>query len=421
MTDRATAAERAPSRAPIVVVGASLAAVCFIDRYRAAGGDAEITLVGAESRLPYDRPPLSKEALRDSGWTPEAAALRPDSWYAGSGVTLRLGLTATRLHPDRLVVDLDDGTALPAYAVLVTTGSRTRLLPGLPPGGVVHYLREMPDALRLRAALHERTGQLVVVGAGFIGLEVAASAAELGWRVVVCEREPAPLARVLGPAAAELCVEAYADGPISLRRGVTLVADRSGGLAGGRVRLTDGTELAADAVLVGVGARPNVEWLAGSGVAVDDGVVCDGVGRSGRSGVWSAGDAARWPNAVTGRHDRIEQWQAAVDQGGVVADAMLAADGPAANAMAWARPPYFWSDLRGGRVQVVGHCDPAAPVEVWRGTRGVAALFGADRLVGALSVGAPRAYLAARRALLSGHSVAAARDAVRPTLGEAPH
>ena len=382
----------------IVVVGASVGAVAFAQRYRGRGGEGEVVLVGAEPQLPYDRPPLSKQALLSERWDPAEVRLLDEDWYTANAVELRLGRRAVELEPDRLRVALDDGDRLDATEVVIATGSRPRMLAGSEPSASVFYLRDLDDALRLRERL-PGGGRMIVIGAGFIGLEVAAAAIARDWETTVLEREASPLVRVLGAELGRLCARGY---------------DVRCGWTGGPV-------VTADAIVVGVGARPNVEWLDGSGVRVDNGVVCDTVGRTSRPHVWAVGDVARWPNLLTGRHDRVEQWKAARDQGAVVADALLGApmrrqhrgpdrhllpEGPPAG---WTAPPYFWADLLGGTVQMLGHCDPAAPAHVARDGRRAVAVVGRERLEGVLAISVPRAVGVGRRLLAAGTTMPEAR------------
>ncbi|MPZ25141.1 MAG: FAD-dependent oxidoreductase [Micromonosporaceae bacterium] len=381
----------------IVVVGASLGAVSFIDRLRRRGGRQRITLIGAEIHLPYDRPPLSKQFLADA--TP--TLLKPAEWYAEQEVELRLGVAATELRTDPFAV-VAGGERVEADQVVIATGARARTLPGVVGRPGLYQLRELDDAVRLAAALGS-PGRMVVLGAGFIGLEVSAAAARRGWQVIVLERAESPLARVLGADVGRLCVRSHLREGVELRCGAS-VTSLTGDTTVEGVRLDDGTDIPADAVVVGIGAAPNTEWLRGSGVMVDNGVVCDAAGRASLPGVWAVGDVARWPNAVTGRHDRVEQWQAARDQGTVVADAMLGGSDAG-----WATPPYFWSDLFDAKVQFVGHCDPRARHHIVERGRRAVVIFGHDELEGVLSISAPRVLAMGRRLLTQGSSFEAAK------------
>jgi 3-phenylpropionate/trans-cinnamate dioxygenase ferredoxin reductase subunit len=378
----------------VVVVGASLGAVSFIEALRKRGGDHSIVLVGQEPHLPYDRPPLSKQFLLDQSAAPPL--LKPAEWYEQNEVDLALGQEVTDLQTQPLSVTLAGGERIGADEIVIATGCRARELPIADQVSGLHYLRTLDDAARLRA-LFNTTGRLVVLGAGFIGLEAGAAAAQRGWDVVVLEREPSPLVRVVGAELGRLCLDGY------LREGVDVRCDCSvTGLLGESavrgVTLGAGDDLEADAVLAGIGAVPNTEWLEGSGVAVDNGVLCDRAGRTSVPGVWAVGDVARWPNAVTGRRDRVEQWQAARDHGAIVAGNMVSH----AEEATWKAPPYFWSDLFDAKVQFVGHCDPGASVRIFRRDGKAVAVFGRERLEGVLTVSAPRALALGRRHLMSG-------------------
>jgi NADPH-dependent 2,4-dienoyl-CoA reductase/sulfur reductase-like enzyme len=388
-------------RRTVVVVGASLAAVSFVEALRQRGGDHSVVLVGGEAHLPYDRPPLSKQFLLDPAAT--APLLRPSEWFAEHNVELVLGAAATALETAPLAVVVG-GRRILADDVVIATGSRARRWPGASAREGLHYLRTVDDAVELRGRL-ETPGRMVVLGAGFIGLEAAAAAVRRGWQVTVLERESSPLVRVVGATTGQLCVATHLREGVEIRCGSTV----DGLLGDGRVRgvrFADGATMEADAVLAGIGAVPNTEWLDGSGVEVDDGIPCDASGRTGVPGVWAAGDVARWPNTVTGRCDRIEQWQAARDHGALIAGAML--DG--GSAQPWSSPPYFWSDLFDAKVQFVGHCAADSSVHiVQRGARAVA-VFGSERLEGVLTVSAPRVLALGRRQLMRCVDLAAARE-----------
>jgi 3-phenylpropionate/trans-cinnamate dioxygenase ferredoxin reductase component len=385
----------------VVVVGASLAAVSVAERLRERGSSAVITLVGDEGVLPYDRPPLSKQLLAPGPVQTATAQLRPPEWYDEQGITLRLGTRAVSLHPDLPEVELQDGERLTADDVVIATGARARRVPawGEPPG--LHYLRTLADSAALARTLAAAPGRLVVVGGGFIGLEVAGAAVARGWRVTVVEAAQAPLCRVLPAEVAELCVRPLREAAVHFRCGRSVervqVSDRVTG-----VDLGDGATIPADAVVVGAGALPNVEWLRGSGVDVDAAVVCDELGRTSRPGIWALGDVARWPNAVTGRDDRVEQWQAARDQGRVVADALLGEERP------WKTAPYFWSDLLADKVQFVGWAGQDHRNHVVTFGRRAVCVMGDDRLRAVLTVSSPRHLAAGRRMLIAGESFEAA-------------
>jgi NADPH-dependent 2,4-dienoyl-CoA reductase/sulfur reductase-like enzyme len=384
----------AVSEVGAVVVGAGLAGITVARQLRAEGYTDPITVVGDEQEPPYDRPPLSKALLTGSG--PGRVGLMDADEAAAAGIELRRGATAVALDPDARQVHLGDAGALTYASCVVATGSRVRRLPDLGEPGGLHYLRSMKDALALRAAL-ERATRLVVVGAGFIGLEVASSAVSLGLSVTVVEREAMPLTRVLGEQAGHLARDLQVSNGVDLRCGAGVARIVTSPGADGAelvqaVELSDGTTVPADVVVLGAGAVPNVEWLAGSGVVVDDGVVCDGHGRGSVDGVWAAGDVARWPNAVTGLHVRVEQWQAALDQASIVAHNIAHPQSP----RSWDSVPYFWSDQFGRKIQFCGH--PGAASRILASPAGPVVAFGSEGLLtGVLTIGQPRVLARARR------------------------
>ncbi len=381
-----------------VIVGAGLAGVTVARQLRAAGYQAPVTLLSEEDQAPYDRPPLSKAMLSGNG--PGRVDLLTADEARDGDLELRHGQTAVSLDPRACVVHVrdDGGTthAMPFEHCVIATGSRARRLAGLPVVGGVHYLRSMSDAQALRSSL-DRGGRLAVVGAGFIGLEVASAAWERGISVTVVEREPMPLTRVLGRDAGYLARDLHVSHGVDLRCGSGLARLLVESGPSGRERvvgleLTDGTEVPADVVVLGAGAVPNVEWLDGSGLEVDDGVICDGHGRAGVDRVWAAGDVARWPNAVTGLHVRVEQWQSALDQATIVAHNIAHPDA----LRTWDSVPYFWSDQFGRKIQFCGH--PGDGSRVLSTPSGPVVAFGCDELLtGVLTIGQPRVLARARR------------------------
>ena len=263
----------------------------------------------------------------------------------------------------------------------------------------MHYLRTLADARSLREALLGAS-DVVVVGAGFIGLEVASTAASMGVRTTVLEAAPTPLTRVLGPGVGEALVAMHRGEGTEVLCGCVIVDRNEHGVV-----LSDGSTIPADIVVVGVGAVPNVDWLDGSGVQVDDGVVCGGDGRSSRAGVWAVGDAARWPNAVTGQHLRVEQWQSAREQANVVAHNLVGRDA------VWDSVPYFWSDQCGRKIQFAGRV--GADVDIRNDARGPVAVFGdEDTLVGALVTSNPRLLAELRKRIARRDAWSTAHEAL---------
>ncbi|MFE4519405.1 NAD(P)/FAD-dependent oxidoreductase [Kitasatospora sp. NPDC056783] len=333
----------------VAVVGAGAAGLHAVEALRRSGYDGRLTLIGAEPEPPYDRPPLSKHLLGGE-WQPDRLTLRGPEALAELRLDLRLGVRAERLDRRERAVELSDGGRVHCDAVVVATGVRPRRLPGAEtplPGA--HVLRTLADALALREEL--RSGaRLLVVGGGLLGAEAAATAVGLGAEVAWLTSTATPLAAVLGAETAALLTGLHRAHGVRLHRGTaaTLLARR--GRAAG-VRLTDGSELAADAVLMAVGSEPATEWLAGSGVPLDDGVVCDAHCAAG-PGVWAAGDVASWPDPRTGRHHRLEQRTNATEQAMHAARNLLA--GPDGTRQAYRPVPYLWTDQYGLRVQAFG-------------------------------------------------------------------
>jgi NADPH-dependent 2,4-dienoyl-CoA reductase/sulfur reductase-like enzyme len=378
----------------IVIVGASLAGLRAAETLRREGYDDRIVLVGAESHLPYDRPPLSKELLAGE-WEPDQVALRKQP-YDDLELDLWLGRRVTRLDVADRVVHLDGEEVLAFDGLVIATGSRPRTLPGTPPLDGIFVLRTLDDCLAIRDRLEMRP-RVVVIGAGFIGSEVAATCRGRSLDVTVLEMLPAPLVRGVGPVIGEACGQLHRDHGVDLRCGVT-VAGFEGGDRVERVRLADGAAIDADLVVVGVGVTPETDWLDGSGIALADGVVCDETCLA-APGIVAAGDVARWPNPLfDGESMRVEHWTNATEQGVVAARRLLADD---ADAESFAPVPFVWSDQYDVKIQVVGCIRGDDEVRVVDGSldeHRFVALFGrGGRLVGALGFSRPRIVMQYRR------------------------
>jgi NADPH-dependent 2,4-dienoyl-CoA reductase/sulfur reductase-like enzyme len=395
----------APDAAPhVVVVGGGLVAATVTRELRRLGHAGAVTIVSDEPEVPYDRPPLSKQVLAGTVTAEETRLLKPAD-IEDLDVTLRLGVAATGLQSAAHELTLADGMRLGYDALVVATGSRSRRLPTVPELSGVHYLRSLSDSRAIAEALPD-VRRLVVVGAGFIGLEVAAVARTRGIDVTVVETAARPLTRVLGEDAGGLVTEMHEERGVHFRCSASVVEIR--GADGVEGVLLDGGEfLPADLLLVGVGAVPNTEWLTGSGVDVDNGVVCDDRGRTSQPDVFAAGDAARWRNALTGAHVRVEQWQSALEQASVVADTM------SGGTRVWDTVPYFWTDQYDRKLQF---CGTSGAVSERRDTaRGPVVCFadiaGANgRLVGVLALGNPRALAQGRRLIAASASWAEAGE-----------
>ena len=381
----------------IVVVGASLAGLSALETLRQDGFDGELVAVGAEPVLPYDRPPLSKQVLQGT-WEPEKTELRDQAQYDLLGVTWHLGRRATGLDPAARTITLDDGEPLAYDGLVIATGATPRWLPGSVGLDGVYVLRTLDECLALRAEF-ERAPRVCVVGAGFIGAEVAAAARQRGLDVTVLEALPAPLARAFPAEMGAACAALHLDHGVDLRCGVTVAGFEGEGRVTG-VRLGDGTVVEADVVVVGVGVVPETGWLESSGLALDNGVVCDSTCAAGAPGVVAAGDVARWPNNLFGETMRVEHWSNAVEQGAAAAKRLLAGPGEAVD---FSPVPYFWSDQYEAKIQFLGRCCPTDDVRIVNGSvdeRRFVALFGRDgRLVGALAFSRPRLLMAYRKLL----------------------
>lgn len=336
----------------LVIAGASLAGLRAAQALRQEGFTGSLMLIGDEPHAPYDRPPLSKDFLTSEGPPPDTGLPVP----ADLGARLLLGSPATALSPDERVVTLADGARVPYDGLLIATGAEARRWPGAPPPPGVLTLRGRDDATALRRRLGSGH-RLVVVGAGFLGGEIAAAAHRRGARVTLVEASPQPLASAVGPTAGAYVAALHREAGIDLRTSTTVTAfeSRHGRLAG--VRLSDGTRCAADTVVLALGAVPATGWLASSGLDTELGVRCDTRLRALRPdgtvvpGVVAAGDVASVPNALAdGRPLVLGHWTNAVEQARAAARTLLAPHGPDA----FRGVPSFWSDLHGARFRSVG-------------------------------------------------------------------
>jgi 3-phenylpropionate/trans-cinnamate dioxygenase ferredoxin reductase subunit len=370
----------------VVVAGAGLAGLRTIEELRGRGFAGEITLVGAETRPPYDRPPLSKKLMTGEL---DDTTLRAD--LDGLGVRALLARRATGLGDGVLVTD---GGEIAFDALVLATGASPVALPG---EGTQHLLRTLDDALELRKLLTPGT-RLAIVGAGWIGAELATAAAHLGCQVTVVEAAAAPLAAGIGAQVGALTVPWYAAAGVDLRLEQGVAEVRTGGLA-----LAGGGWLAADVVVTAVGVRPSTGWLAGAGVDLDNGVAVDGGLRASVPGVFAVGDCAAFWSARYGRRLRFEHWDVALHAPEVAAANLLG------GAEAYDPVPYFWSEQFGRMVQYVGYHGGAGRL-LYRGDPAADQHWGAawldgDRLIALLTVGLPRDLLQGRRVIGSGAAV----------------
>ena len=394
------------SRRSITIVGASLAGVRAAESLRRQGFDRPITLIGDEAHAPYDRPPLSKQFLAGE-WDADRLALTKPEKLAEFDLDLRLGVRAAGFDLGRRRLTLADGDTLDVDGLLLATGARCRTLPGTEGMGGVFTLRGLDDAEAIRVAFDAGPSRVVVVGAGFIGAEVAATARQRGLEVTLIEALPQPLARVLGDEMGAVCAAVHRDHGVDLRVGVGVDAVDAG-VDGNveRVRLSDGSVVEAEVVVVGIGVVPNTEWLEGSGLTIDNGVVCDETCLA-APGVTAAGDVARWPNRRFDEVMRVEHWDNAVEQGGHAARRLLQSDD---EAEPFTPVPWFWSDQYDRKIQLAGRIRPDDEMRIVTGSveeRRFAALYGrAGRLVGVLGFNRPRHVMQYKSLIENGTSFA---------------
>ncbi|MDP4505419.1 NAD(P)/FAD-dependent oxidoreductase [Nonomuraea turcica] len=379
----------------IAVVGASLAGLRAVQALRREGFDGTITLIGAERHLPYNRPPLSKSMLKgDDEITLPGVEELGDQWLKGRHA---IGLNAAERR-----LTLDDGSEVRYDGLVIATGARPRRLPEHPEG--VHTLRTIEDSLALRAELAAEPGNVVVIGGGFIGGEVASTARSLDLPVTLVDASPYPMERILGTEAARWLAGHHRDNGVDLVSETRVTGfDGTGRVRG--IRLSNGHTLPADLVIAGMGVVPNTDWLEGSGLTLSDGVVCDErLFAVGAPDVVAAGDVARWPHGLYGGAlVRVEHWSNANDQGAVAALNLLA--GPE-NAKPFADLPSFATHVHGARVQIAGLPHLADTSRVVAGSpeeNRFAVAFARDGLlVGAVAVNAPKDLIRVKRAIVAG-------------------
>lgn len=379
----------------IAIVGASLAGLSAARALRAQGFDGDLTVIGDETRRPYDRPPLSKEFL--SGHMSEAdLALEADD--DDLEATWLLGAAAARLDTSSGAVELVDGTRVVADGVVIATGSRARRWPGPDALTGVHVVRTIDDAIALRDDLHAGA-RMVVIGAGFIGAEVAATARKLGLDVTVVEAAPTPLAVQLGTRLGAVVAAAHSANGTTLICGVGVAGLTGHGRVTG-VDLADGRHLPADVVVVGIGGVPNVEWLQGSGLELANGVVCGAGGETAIPNVVAVGDCASWYDESLGAAHRVEHWTGALERPAVAVASLLAGGLHQGQPV---KPPYFWSDQYGSRIQFAGVARPGDAITVEDGSCDAHCFLASyrrdGRLVAVLAVDQPRLFTRWRRQL----------------------
>ncbi|WP_404952748.1 NAD(P)/FAD-dependent oxidoreductase [Streptomyces sp. 147326] len=346
-----------------VIVGGSLAGAKAAQTLREEGFDGPIVLLGEENERPYERPPLSKGYLLGKDER-DTVYVHPPQWYAEHDVDLRLGATVTAVDPTGHEVTLADGSRIGYEKLLLTTGSSPRRLtvPGADLDGV-DYLRRLADSDRLKESF-ESASRIVVIGAGWIGLETAAAARAAGVEVTVLEIAELPLLRVLGREVAQVFADLHTDHGVDLRFGVQVAEiTGSGGRANG-VLLADGSRIDADAVIVGVGITPNTQLADAAGLEVDNGIRVDAHLRTSHPDIYAAGDVANAFHPLLGKHIRVEHWANAVHQPQTAAKAMLGQD------VAYDRVPYFFTDQYDLGMEYTGYVEPDGYDQVvFRGRR----------------------------------------------------
>jgi len=376
----------------VVVVGGSAAGLSAADALRRFGFAGSITVLDADVLAPYDRPPLSKQVL-DGSWPPERAQLFPPERLTRIGMDYVGGVRALTVDADRRQLTTDSAGTIDYDELVVATGVAPRRIRGDSLVGV-HVLRTLDDALSLRSALLA-AGELIVVGAGFIGLEAAASARRMGVRVTVVDPDPKPGSRALGDRMARRLLDRHRARQVALHLGVGVAGLTSSRGAVTGVDLTDGRHVPGRTVLVAVGCRPQTGWLEGNGLELTDGLGCDSYCRA-APGIWGAGDVARWHDVRTGRSLRVEHRQHAAEHGTAVARNIMG------HGVDFTPAPYFWTDQFEVRLQVAGRLADASltPVEgTLAGDTFVAHAVDGGRVVGAVAWNAAKSFTRHRAAI----------------------
>ena len=385
-----------------VIVGAGIAGVSAAAAMRRSGYEGDIDLLGEEPELPYRRPPVSKEIVRGEK-TPDEIRIKKPEWYEQQSITLRTGVTVASVDTDAHVVRLADGEDVAYDQLLLATGGRARS-PWTASG--IRTLRSLADAPRLQSELTPG-GHLIVVGAGLIGSEIAASARTLGCEVTLLETAALPLPRLLPPALGELYVELHKSEGTDLHTGVTVasIEDDGGETV---VRAADGRTWSAPVVVVAVGMEPNVELAEAAGLEVANGIVVDAFGRTSAPDVFAAGDVANQPNGVLGGRHRVEHWQGAQNHGTAIGKVMAGGEEP------FVEVPWAWSDQYGHNLQVTGWPEASHELVVHGSLddRDFIAYLLDDGVVrGAVGIGRPRNIRAAEKWIAAGQRLDDALEA----------
>ena len=396
----------------VVIVGASLAGLSAADAIRASGWDGHLVLIDSSPDLPSDRPPLSKQVLAGT-MEPTAASQPLASHVDALDLDLRLGRRVEGFSVGDLRLKFDNDHEISGDGVVIATGATPRWMPGTEHLGGVHVVRTLADSLALKADLDAAPRRVAVVGAGFIGAEVAATCRGLGLEVTMIEAAPAPLANVFGSGIVGDFIAALHRGhgvDVRLGVGVASIEGSSAGAERGsrprveRIVMADGSAIDADVVVVGIGVIPNIDWLEGSGLTLGNGVMCDETLLA-APGVVAAGDVANWPNPRFGERMRVEHWDHAIEQGAAAARRLLAdADEDAPAAEPFAPVPWFWSDQYDRKIQMAGRPAPTDELVLIDGSveeaRFAVAFRRGDRCTGVLAVNRPRIAVGARMKML---------------------
>jgi len=379
----------------VLIVGGAAAGLSTAEALRRVNFDGEVVVAGEELERAYDRPPLSKQVLSGE-WDESRVHLFPDARLQRLNADVRLGARATAADLDRRSVIFDDGSSLTYDDLVVATGVRPRQLPNTPDSGVFS-LRTLEDSRRIRAALLDHR-ELLIIGAGFLGLEVAATASKLGANVTVIEPQMAPLSDRLGAYTADRLINLHREAGIDIRTGVgfdSFIFEDEGGRSFARgIRTTAGDTIESSSILVAIGCVPNTEWLQESAIDLSNGVVCDEYCRAAPN-VWAAGDVAQWHHPGIDRSVRLEHRMNASEQAAVVAANIVG------ETRRFTPVPFFWTDHYHAKIQLAGVI-PAASVERTEyedGDSFVRTFWADDRLMGVVGWNAAKAMMPFRQQL----------------------
>ena len=367
---------------------------------RGEGFEGNLHLVGDEPHLPYDRPPLSKQIL-SGDWDIERVALTDPIKNDELSIEWHLGKRATNLNVEEKILTLDSGSSLSFDGLVITTGARCISLPMAGDLEGIYTLRGLDDALAIRSEFESNPEKVVVVGAGFIGAEVAATARQRGLDVTMVEAAEVPFERVLGPEMGNVTADVHRDHGVKVITGIP-VESFKGGKRVEKVVLQDGTELDADLVIIGIGVKPNTEWLEESGLPLDNGVLCDETCEA-APGIVAAGDVARWPNQLFNEHMRVEHWDNAVEQGIFAARRLLAGS---SHKEPYTPTPWFWTDQFDRKIQLAGRTRSTDEIKIVTGSieeRRFATAYGREgKLVGILGFNRPRHVMQYKQMITDG-------------------